>query len=531
VFGMTVEEVLALPVMSEAHVLAGESGLHRVVERLNMMEVPDVLPWVRPGELLVTSGYPLREMDPQGISGLTHDLANRGLSGLCIKLGRFLSSIPSSVVHAADRDGFPIVAMPPALAFTDLLGAVMGELLDRQAAALRASDEIDRVLVQLLVAGGGHSEIVDRLAQWLGGAVAIADEDGVVVASSGQELPAKLLVPGGPARLRLRALPRGGDDVVASDGRVAVARVHAGSSRHGYLLTALPDGALSAGQQQALRRAAPVVALAFSRDSEIRAVEARFQGDFLRDLLVGVSRAGDDPVQHAERLGWRLTGDLVVALADPPARTRRADRGSEYAHLASALGRAIGARWPGAVVHGFAAEVVAVLPAAALERPEVWLAEARAHLSGAERQFLVGVSRAARGIGELPSAYRQASEALHAARRGTVRSQVVRFDDIGLARLLAAVVDTGEGERLVTDVIGPLLADRNGEALTRTLECFLQTNCNVAATARALQFHYNTVRLRVARIEELVGPFVDVADRRAELLAACRLRHTLRRPV
>ena len=44
--GLAVREVLAAPCLARARVLAGASGLDRVVSRLNIMEVPDILPWV-----------------------------------------------------------------------------------------------------------------------------------------------------------------------------------------------------------------------------------------------------------------------------------------------------------------------------------------------------------------------------------------------------------------------------------------------------------------------------------------------------
>ena len=128
-FGMTVREVLDLAVMDSATILAGEDGLDRLVERLNMMEVPDVLPWVRPAELLVTSGYPLRELSSRQVSRMVRELSRRGLAGLCIKLGRFVPELPPSAVKAANAEGFPILAMPADLAFTDLMSAALGELL------------------------------------------------------------------------------------------------------------------------------------------------------------------------------------------------------------------------------------------------------------------------------------------------------------------------------------------------------------------------------------------------------------------
>ena len=60
VTGITVREVLELPALAGVRVLGGNAGLGRVVARVNVMEVPDILPWVKPDELLLTTGYPLR---------------------------------------------------------------------------------------------------------------------------------------------------------------------------------------------------------------------------------------------------------------------------------------------------------------------------------------------------------------------------------------------------------------------------------------------------------------------------------------
>ena len=72
--GLSVREVLAAPCLARARVLAGASGLDRVVTRLNVMEVPDILPWVKPHELLLTTGYPVRD-DPAALADAMAKLA------------------------------------------------------------------------------------------------------------------------------------------------------------------------------------------------------------------------------------------------------------------------------------------------------------------------------------------------------------------------------------------------------------------------------------------------------------------------
>jgi hypothetical protein len=57
--GLTVGEVLRFGLLRSAVVLAGQAGIGRPVERLNVMTVPEILPWAKAHEFMLTTGYPL----------------------------------------------------------------------------------------------------------------------------------------------------------------------------------------------------------------------------------------------------------------------------------------------------------------------------------------------------------------------------------------------------------------------------------------------------------------------------------------
>jgi len=69
--------------LKKSRVIAGDRGLDNIVKSVNVMEVPDILEWVHPGELLVTTMYPLRD-DVAAIESLVPHLANKGLAGLAV---------------------------------------------------------------------------------------------------------------------------------------------------------------------------------------------------------------------------------------------------------------------------------------------------------------------------------------------------------------------------------------------------------------------------------------------------------------
>src|SRR5262245_59248256 len=119
VVGLQVREVLEAPCLAGARVLAGAQGLDRIVQRLNVMEVPDILPWVKPHELLLTTGYPVRD-DPDALVDLVGELDDRGLAALAIKLHRYIDELPPEVLAEADRRSFPVIEFPAEVGFNDV---------------------------------------------------------------------------------------------------------------------------------------------------------------------------------------------------------------------------------------------------------------------------------------------------------------------------------------------------------------------------------------------------------------------------
>jgi purine catabolism regulator len=85
---------------------------------------------------------------------------------------------------------------------------------------------------------------------------------------------------------------------------------------------------------------------------------------------------------------------------------------------------------------------------------------------------------------------------------------VSHFDSLGVHRLLSLVPDTAELKSFAAEVLSELVADTAEAAdLRMTLQTLLDTNLNVAETARLLHFHYNTLRYRISKLERILGPF------------------------
>ncbi len=534
-YGVSVEEILRISSFAGARVLAGAGGLGRAVQRLNIMEVPDVLAWVKPHELLLTTGYPLRNT-PQSLRHLIGDLNQRGLAALAIKLGRYLDTVPEEMLEEADRLGFPLIELPTGAAFDDILNQVLTEILNRQAAVLAESEAVHRVLVQIVLNGGGLEELTTALAGILDAAVFASDSDGNVLARAGSQ---ELLVRAAAScldadgRLSLDG-EEGREGVVphsSAEGSTRLAvRVMAGGADFGRILAYADPGRLDERDVHTLERAATVSALVITKQLAVAAVESKYRGDFLRDVLS--SRAGTEErvIAHARTLGWDFDRPLAVVVAELDGEATapmQSDQRGAQDRLATAWTSEVRMYDRKAAVAGFAHEVVVVMGGAA----EGELVPVVRHLVGAvtdDRRlpstFSTGVSRVVRTPRELREAYEQARGALRVARRLQGPGAMADFDSLGVYRLLSLVADTNELQAFVAETLKSL-ADATPAAadLRATLDVLLETNLNVAETARRLHFHYNSLRYRIAKLERIVGPFTEDAHLRLSLTLALRV--------
>ncbi|TMR10594.1 PucR family transcriptional regulator [Nonomuraea turkmeniaca] len=518
IHGVSVEEVLGVSTLAEARLIAGESGLGRIVQRLNVMEVPDILAWVKPHELLLTTGYPLRNT-PQSLGRLVADLDERGLAALAIKLGRYVDELPDEMVEQADRLGFPLILLPNDVGFDDILNQVLTDILNRQAAMLARVEEAHRAMVQVVLAGGGLGEVTAEVAQLLDVSVAAVDGAGHVLATAGPADQVAVLRESisneGPPTSPARTSGRGR--------AFASVPVLAGGHHHGRIVAYSPSGAIRDGDVGILERAATVAALVVTRQEAVNAVESKYRADFLRDVLTGRAGTIERITTRARAFGWDLSRPVTVLVAelDPDG-----DERSAQDRLVSCWTAAIRRHDPRGAVAGFSHEVVAVVDAA-IDATRVAKDAASAFADVPPATFSTGTSRPSPGAETLPEAYSQALKAARVGRQLHGPGAVAHFDQLGVYRLLSLVNDTDELHAFVRETLGPLASDDDAENadLRRTLQVLLETNLNVAETARRLHFHYNTLRYRIGKLERLLGNFTDDPHLRLNLTLAL---HVLR---
>jgi PucR family transcriptional regulator, purine catabolism regulatory protein len=531
--GVRVGDILRLPAFAEVVVVAGEGGLDRQVERANVMEVPDIIAWVKPRELLMTTGYPLRDA-PEGLAELVRALDAAGVSALAVKLRRYLEELPRDMIEAADEAGFPVLLLPDSVSFDDLLTEVVGNILHVQSSLAERNEAIGRELVSVVLHGGGLDELTDALHGEVGGLAFVTTPDGRVLADAADD-DSKAL--------------RDDDDLFAESGRfrserfapgshrvgdlsVSVVALLAGRADHGRLVVIHRDPDGVANDLAILERAGAVAALAITKSLAVRAVEAKYRGDFVRDVLLRRAGPPEDVVAHFGSLGWDVARPVVVVVAglDPvDALDPTVDARTAQERFASAWSNVVTRYDKTAPVVGFAQEVVVIVGAPPDRSPrdvvDGLVRAVSGDGGGGRRSFATGVSRVIDSPAAIASGYEQARRAVHVGRQLQGASSVAHFDDLGAFRLLSLIDDTQELTNFVKEVLAELADEDDTEAadMRSTLRVLLDTNFNVAETSRRLHFHYNTLRYRISKLEKIVGPFVTDPDLQLDLALALRV--------
>ncbi|MEU6626813.1 PucR family transcriptional regulator [Streptomyces parvus] len=492
-------------------------------------EMADPYPYLLGGELLLSAGVLLT--DPDTYVGR---LVEAGAAALGFGVRPVHETVPGALIEACDRQGLPLLEVPPETPFTAIARTVWRLMAEARHRELRRVTRAQQALATAAARPDPVPAVLHQLAAQLGGRAVLLTARGEEVHAAGRDPAEEVHAAGRPlapeaagalTRLaRVVARERPGSPASATDthGDTHLSAYALGGAEG--LVLALATRRRESGDHTVAGIA--VVLLSLLAAPHQGADAAGRSAALVRMLL------GADPAEVAPLLG--ATGPWTVIHA------RRTDGTPADALTAGALGASLGTALvdagrgggeavrlllPGAVPEDEAARL---LPDAEAERP---LPEAEGE--PARRQpgmapqdeavrppadrvtpqpgWTLGAS-APTPVTALDAADARAARALAHA-RATRAPLAVDTPVSGLAALVPPEQAAAHARTLLAPLTAPL-AD--------TLRCWLALHGNWDRTAVALGVHRNTVRQRIGRCGELLDADLDDMDVRAELWFALR---------
>ncbi|MEH3075823.1 MAG: helix-turn-helix domain-containing protein [Quadrisphaera sp.] len=142
---------------------------------------------------------------------------------------------------------------------------------------------------------------------------------------------------------------------------------------------------------------------------------------------------------------------------------------------------------------------------------------------GVSLPLCLGASRPVDDVRRFAGAFRQAERAVVIARSLGWVNRVVRYDDLGVTRLLHQLPEY-ERREFTREVLGDLAGSTEAAVEgRRVLRSYRATNGSFSEASRQVFLHHNTYRQRIARLQEQLGDFVNDPEVRLSVFVALDL--------
>ncbi|MFJ8000507.1 PucR family transcriptional regulator [Streptomyces sp. NPDC096310] len=508
---------------------AGEDRLSTPVRWVHASELPDPVPYMEGGELLLITATTLDAADPGAMRRYVRRLADAGVAGLGFAVGVNYEDIPEALVGAAREVGLPLLAVPRRTPFLAISKAVSAALAADQYRAVTAGFEVQRELTRAALSQG-PAALLERLAAHVDGWAALYDASGAVVAAAPEwaaRRAARLTAE--VERLGERPAPTSavvggagtGDTSGDAEDRVELQSLGTGRRVRGALAVGT-GAALGTAERYAVHSAVALLTLTTERSRALQAAEQRLGAAVLRMLLSGQP-------DHARMVAGDLYGGLLdapfrllIAESTPSSAGAAAQECAETDHPLQVLTDAIEA------VASRAGEPVLVVPdgeyrlaAVASDGGAVVASMSRyALLEAQETGVVVGLS-APTGPIAAAGAYKQAEQALSVARRRGMA--LVEHEELAAGSILPLLAD--DAVRAFAEGMLRALRDHDAKGrgdLVASLRAWLSRHGQWDAAAADLGVHRHTLRYRMRRVEEILGRSLDDPDVRMELWLALK---------
>jgi purine catabolism regulator len=506
---LTLSDVLREPDLHLSLLTDDDSALSRPVAGAHSIEIAFPSRWLPKDWIMLTTGLRLRGRREEQRK-LIAELHEHGQAALGWGVGLVVQKVPRGILEEGNARGFPVFQIPIEIPFRDIISFVNGARFNDDLYVMRRVMAMQEYLMDALHLDDPEPAIVHRLATMLEADALMFAADGSVTYCTGRTDPADVL-----------------DVLDGADGALVEAEMHGccilglqvnGEHRRvGWIAVVLPAGPLAERlAKPVLRSAAQLLGLV----ANARRLEASDERRKRVEVLVTSLEEADGerviPLEHQARaLGLDFS---------EPARAVAWGRRIDRPPLPEAVLDEI-------VVALEDSLAVARVPFLLAPR-DGWIAgivqggdEVTPHLlpdRAREVVLEVGIGRSIRTLGDATQSMADARVALeHACHNDTV---IVRFDDLDPASWLLASCDQDLANEKVVEVLDPL---KDQPALLETLRVYFAVNMNVAAAALRLNVHRNTLRYRLARIEELMDMPLDAPQTIANLhlaLVSERLR-------
>jgi purine catabolism regulator len=530
--GMPVHDILALDLLSSAEVICGHEGLSNPITSVNVMEVPDIVPWLQKGEFLLTTAYSIRD-NLEKLNELIPKMHEIGVAGLGLKTKRYIETLPDSVIATANSLGFPIIRIPLEISYGDIISAILTTVVNKQATLLMQIDAFNNRLKDIMLKGGDLLEIAIMIGDLVHAPVAITEDlfkDYVLYADGSIKEQLTYIIEANCFKKqskikrgqRVQNLEEQDDFLDGQSVRRVMIPIYSDDMFYGYVIIWNIDELVASKTLFMIEAAASLIALHSAKKLSVYENENKHKIEFLEELLSSQESRQLRALEKAAYFDFHpelAYGVLYAKLGDSTLDMQMTPNNAQIlkainAKLVSVVER-LQRLYKGNLVYGNKSNRVIFLLGFDQDTPKsehksslMSLGEhmiSFAKLEGIEQKLQIGIGRVYEDFRQLHKSYGEAERAIHKMQLSKSDERLLHFDELGIYGFLSNEVIQPELEQFFLEVLGPILIydQEKGAELLNTLKMYYACGCNLKRVSEEMYTHYNTVIYRMQRIKEI----------------------------
>ncbi|CQR47304.1 Purine catabolism regulatory protein [Paraliobacillus sp. PM-2] len=538
---VSIDSVLHMKAFSDVKMIAGHKGINRKIQNVYVMEVPDIFPYIDREGLLFTTLYPIVN-DEEAMRSFIPKLAEKGLAGVAIKLGRYIKKVPEYMIEQANHYHLPIIILPEKANLSTLTNHILTTLLGMKTNMLEFRENISHQLHTLLLQGANMEKFVEYVSKITGGSIVILDNSLNCVASS---IPFNYdsLAINKENFYRVIDAPHSNnetqdilkiDEKVYQTNQLYIQSIAAGRKKLGYLVVLFDQNKETTEHIEIIIEQA-IILLAFLLQTEQTIIEKErnYLDSFVRDIMNGRYQSQAEIIEKAKVFRWSFNFPNVIMLIKSNIDDSSKRLSSYYKILDSErIPRIISSIFDVPIqnckVIYYNDELLCFISVAFETRLTERLKRAGNEIIASLKDYGemgVSISDPIYQMNQVKVAYDHAL-LVHHIYYSTQRSGsfVEFYRDLGLYKLFHLVNDQNSLKDYMNDKIGIVIDydQQRDMDLLGTLFYLVKHKGNLQKTADDMYIHYNSLRYRVNKLKEL-GLTLDDGHAFTEIAVACKL--------
>lgn len=511
------KDILEIESLKQANIIEDTLIKEHEVTDIMVMEAPDVENWCSPGQLLLSSLYNFQDYSETQQIQFIKKLVDLNVSGLIIKVNRFVGQIPTGILIGSQQYQFPLIQIPNEIRYRDILMEGMQLLFDHKARLLNHYRDVHNHFSRLALNQATSVDIIHALAEFIQNPVSLCTEDFAVLATTNEQLTfcdiqeerdleervgssfsyQRKLV--SHPNFHKQLFSQVSIPIYTNEGTTRLLIIH--EIHHETLEMDF----------MAIENAVIALQLDMLKQSAVNNVKQNYLNDLFDDVIYGKCSTREQQLDYAQLLGLAEKVDYRVIIWQFSQEEQQNQTNYEHRQnqnkLAQQLMHRILQYYPKLSYRVHSNRLIFILEnhyfkTFSSSHFHQHMETIYKNWTGHPLQLAIGISE----VCQLDDLDKEAQKALHIiqqARALKMKDFILFYQDLGIYRMLAELEHTNQLSTFIPSKLA-LLIETYPDWID-TLKTYLDENQNLKKTADKIFVHYKTVTYRISKIKELTG--------------------------